>query len=563
MEMDDQEIDGHKSTGDPLKNFYSEILTKLREISWEDFENLTESSLREVGFYEVHRLSRGSQQGKDIIGTWISRFTYGRELKFRFQCKHSIREKALKKTDVGDAITDFLSQEKDEILIIVTNCALSNDLIESLDKLASKGVFALNSTRAVRFFSGCKNILAEYIDIHDIPFQEYRNYFDSKSWFESLLSLKEEKDLIYNLNRYWTEPYTWFFHKNETNSIQRMWTTDGGDFCLSVHNQTSNLIDLSGLKIVFISKDELPEFGILNTTPKGSHDIPIFEVELSNKFEEIPLVDEENKLLKPDSQYFCLIDFKGIDPGIYHFQFRDSGNLGSRFLRESQVYSIAFIPEKLPEGYIHIHESWPQSLLLIEEIFQLTESDRKDFLSLCNGGCLLFRDTDGQVYMKYPSRNGKKKGFVPDMPGLKIENYLTKFVDAHASFDTRMKFFHLTHWRVWCEEALDHTEPRAPFRRAMRGLEKSESKELVVDSLFKAHERAPFSGIGNLLLYKAFMMMGYDGFAKFHLNLAYLNNPKDPKISAHHFKVLKKRSKDIYLERIPEEKWDEFNEEIS
>ncbi len=561
QKMGNSEINGHKSTGDPLKNFYSEILSKLRGITWEDFENLTEATVKEVGFYDVHRLSRGSQQGKDIIATWISRFTYGRELKIRFQCKHTCRDKSIKKTDVGDAITDFLSQEEDDILVIVTNATLSNDLIDSLDKLAQKGVFALPSTRAVRFFCTSRNVLDNFIDLEGITFQEYRNYFDAKHWFESLISLKEEHDLTYSLNRFWTEPYTWFFHQNHEKYIERMWTTSGGEFCLSIHNNTSNLVDLSGLKLTFIGRDELPDFGILNTTGKGSHDIPIYEVILSKELEETSLIDEGNQFLKPGSEYFCLIDFKGIDPGIYHFQFKDSGNIGTRFIRESHIYSIVYLPEYLPKNYIHVYESWPNSLLIIEKIFEMTEEERGEILCSSNGSCILFRDPSGKVFLKYPSRDGKEEGFVPDMPSVEINNEMTKFIYVHGSSMTRMEYSYLN-WRDWCEEALDSTEPIAPIRRAMQGLSQGESRNVVLDSLFKAHERAPFFATANYLQFLAFKKLGYDGFAKFHLNLAYINNPQNPEISANHFLVFNKKPKEEYLLNIPKDKWEKFEEEL-
>ncbi len=224
--------------------------------------------------------------------------------------------------------------------------------------------------------------------------------------------------------------------------------------------------------------------------------------------------------------------------------------------------SIVYLPENLPKKYIHVYEHWPNSLLIIEKIFEMTEEERGKILCSSNGSCVLFRDPRGKVFLKYPSHDGKEGGFVPDMPGVEINNEMTKFIYAHGSRNANMEYSYLLNWMDWCEEALDSTEPRAPLGRAMRAISEGKSRNVVLDSLFKAHERAPFSWTANYLLFIAFNKLGYDGFAKFHLNLAYINNPHNPEISANHFLVFNKKSKKEYLLNIPKDKWEKFEEEL-
>lgn len=55
-------------TLDPAESAYQPIATKLKSLSWEEFEILTASLVAEIGFCDVHRLTRGSQQVKTSLG---------------------------------------------------------------------------------------------------------------------------------------------------------------------------------------------------------------------------------------------------------------------------------------------------------------------------------------------------------------------------------------------------------------------------------------------------------------------------------------------------------------
>ncbi len=562
MDISDKMIDGKESTSDPLYDFYSIILERIRKITWEEFERLTEETLKEIGFVDVQRLSRGSQQGKDIVATWISRFTYGREIRIRFQCKHKSKVNLLKKNVVGDAITDFLTQENDEILVIVTNGVLSNDFWDTLDKCCKKGVFAISSNRAARFFCSNRRVLERFIDLQDISFNEYSHYFDYKGWFESLISQKSGEEVIFTLYKYWTEPYTWFFYQSDSLKIERKWTTVGGDFCLSVQNNSKSVIDLSGLTLCLVGMDNLPEFGVVNTTPKGSHDISRIEIPLNDQLKNISIVKEENRFLSPNGNYFCLMDFIGQDPGIYHFKFIDTANVATRKIRESQVYSIAYIPDPRPPTYVDVYESWPNSFLIVQKLFELTPEERSIFFKGKDKLCILYRDAEGSLQLKSPTLVNADEEVVSEMAGIKITHQLGQYVSPMSDKITISRFQHLIYWSDWCEEILDATEPRAPLRRAMRLIGKKASTEVILDALMKAHERTPLSRTINVLLFMAFNSLGYDGFSKFHLNLAYLSAPYDPHIAAEHLKLFGKISKEDYLLHIPSELVQEFESEL-
>lgn len=556
------EINGNRHTDDPMRNYYSELSNRLRSLTWENFENLTAKALWEIGFVDVHKLTRGSQQGKDIIGTWISRFTYGRERKFRFQCKHKSSHGNLRKADVGDSISDFLAQDNDEVLVIVTNANLSNDLIDQLDRLCEKNVFAISSNRTCRFFGALGDGLSEFIQTDIDVFPSYSHFFDFRKWFESLLSAKSENDIIFTLYRFWTEPYTWFFHQSEDKLISRIWTTFGGEFSLSIQNRSSRVLDISGLSLEIIKKEELPEFGVINTTPKGGHNLPRFNVELSDKTKSIQLSKDQDKFLTPGSSYSCILDFVGHDPGIYHIVFRSTTVDGPEKPRESQTYIIAYIPDPPPDNFISIHQSWPSSYMLIQKLFELGAKVRKDLFGVNNRSFSLFRNPDGKLVMKYMKPGDTEFRILPEMPELEIDHPLSNYVQASMSHSSSFKYMYLEGWTDWYEEIIDDTEPRAPIRRGINLKSIGAQKEITIDALNKGHERTPLSRTANIILYECFSNLGYTGFARFHLNLAYIAASYDPNIASEHCKVFQKPM-DEYLIHLSDENKKDFKEKLS
>jgi hypothetical protein len=55
------EIDGKYPLDDPLEEYYTIILDRISKLTWDQFEKLTEKTIKEMGFIDVHRLTRGSQ----------------------------------------------------------------------------------------------------------------------------------------------------------------------------------------------------------------------------------------------------------------------------------------------------------------------------------------------------------------------------------------------------------------------------------------------------------------------------------------------------------------------
>ena len=531
------------TTDDPASLAYNKFETAVKRISWEDFEKLTMSLILELGFCNVQRLSRGSQQGRDIIGIWESRFVLGRRIPFRFQCKHKKRDDYIRKRDLGDSLADFLLQDSDEIFIIITNAYLSNDVIEQIDKASESGVYAISKKQLFRLIASCPQTAKSFLKLDLDICESIRHYFDTTSWIEAICNNKASNDLKITLHRFWTEPYTWFFYMDANGKMYRKWTTFGGDFRLSIQNSTPEVQNVSGLTLHLIKRKPLPEFAVVNTTPKGGENLKKISINLSQKLGTYDL-SRGNIYLNPGGFYNCLIDFQPSDPGIYYFQIRLEGCGGSQRIRESDIYSIVALPDPIPSNYIYLHESWPQSLVIVETLFKMSPEERLEKFGQEDCHLMLFRKESGELVIKY-SPKSEKNYSVPDMKEIVVDHPLASILTAWGSSKTMGKYFFPESYKDWADEWLDYSEPRAPLHRAERLQSKKADIRLIQDALLKAHERAPWHSKLNAEYAAIYYSLGYRGFAQFYMEAAYVAAPNNPIIAGMHYLLKKALNKQV------------------
>lgn len=520
-------------TLDPAESGYQPIATKLKSLSWEEFEILTASLVAEIGFCDVHRLTRGSQQGKDIIGTWESRFVLGHRVPFRFQCKH--KQKAsfyLKKKDLGDSLTDFLLQSRDEVLVIVTNGQLSNDLIDQMDNAADKGVYAICQNQLIRLITSCPETAEAFLGLTPDLCESTRQFFEVRDWIEAICSNATSSDFKVTLHRFWTEPYTWFFHQDTTRRLHREWTTSGGEFRLSCQNSSLEIQDVSGLTLTLIDRKPLPEFAIINTTPKGGQSLKRVNINLSDNLGSFDL-SPDDAYLAPGESYNCLIDFRPVDPGIYTFQVRWEGGGGSKRIRESDIYTIISLPDPLPASYVNLLEAWPQSLIIIETLFSMSPEERLEKFGSQGSDLFLFRKESGELVIKY-CRKTATECFVSNMKEILVDHPLANILFTRGNSETIVRYHHLLDCKYWVDEWLDRSEPRAPLSRAESLQTNGADVRLIQDALLKAHERAPWHPKLNTTYAAIYYSLGYRGYAQFYMGLAYTASPNNPIVAGMH-----------------------------
>ena len=531
------------TTIDPVEDAYQSIAMDIKKISWEDFENLTKSLVAELGFHSVHRLTRGSQHGKDIIGTWESRFVLGRRVQFRFQCKHKQGCGNITKKDIGDSISDFLLQNADEILVIVTNAQLSNDLIDQMDKASDSGVYAISQNQLIRLITSCPQTAGSFLGLTIDLCESTRQYFENRDWIETICNNKSSDDLKITLHRFWTEPYTWFFYEDTTGRVVREWTTFGGEFRLGCRNFSQEIQDFSGLSLHLLKREPLPKFAVVNTTPKGGQNLKRVEITLSKKLGSFD-IGPDSQYLAPDEFYNCLVDFQPKDPGIYMFQIRLEGSGGSKRIRESEVFTIVALPKYFPRNYIDLHESWPQSFVIIEKLFQMSKEQRRKTFGLMGSNLILFKKESGELVIKYHSKL-KPCPLVSDMKEISIDHPLADLICAYGNSATRGKYYHLLKFRNLLDEWFDCSEPRAPLHRAEVLCSNDSDIRHTHDALQKAHERAPWHPKLNAQYAVVYYRLGYRGFAQFHMGVAYTVTPANPIIAGMHFSLQKILNKQI------------------
>lgn len=520
-------------TLDPAESAYQPIATKLKSISWEEFEILTASLVAEIGFCDVHRLTRGSQQGKDIIGTWESRFVLGHRVPFRFQCKHKQKASYLRKKDLGDSLTDFLLQSRDEILVIVTNGQLSNDLIDQMDNAADKGVYAICQNQLIRLITSCPETAEAFLGLTPDLCESTRQFFEVRDWIEAICSNAASSDFKVTLHRFWTEPYMWFFHQDTTGRLHREWTTSGGEFRLSCQNSSLEIQDVSGLTLTLIDKKPLPEFAIINTTPKGGQSLKRVSINLSDNLGSFDL-SPDDAYLAPGESYNCLIDFRPVDPGIYTFQVRWEGGGGSKRIRESDIYTIISLPDSLPASYVNLLESWPQSLIIIETLFSMSPEERLEKFGSQGSDLFLFRKESGELVIKYCRKTATER-FVSNMKEIPVDHPLANILVAWGNSATIVRYHHLLDCKYWADEWLDRSEPRAPLSRAKSLQTNGADVRLIQDALLKAHERVPWHPKLNTTYAAIYYSLGYRGYAQFYMGTAYTASPNNPIVAGMHF----------------------------
>lgn len=543
---------------DPVAAAYEPIAAKVKALTWRQFEDLVAALLLEAGFVDVQRLTSGSQQGKDIVATWPSRFYLGSTTRFRVQVKHKPEREFLTKSEIGDSIADFLSQHSDGVLLIVTNGKLANDLLEQIDRLLEQGhaIHCLAGNRFFRFLSALGRAAKDLVGVEDAEREALHHTFEIRDWVEQLGTPKRPRFSFY---RYWTEPYTWFFYKDPAGKIQRQWTTVGGEFRLSCFNPNQEVEQIGRIVLKVTRREELPEFGVINSTPKGGHTVKRVTVELTCRLGEFVLNDESSQMLAPGGCFSCLVDFKPVDPGIYHIRICAEGTGGNQAVRESEDFTIVSMGNldvwRGCKEYILVQESWPRGLAIIEALFKLPAEtvlnlkqkntpvsawldlvDEQLFVSLrCRGTGLVLEEIT-----RFPlsTSNDELLMLICDRGvGRAVEKGLyngRSFVESHN----------------WFEEQTDPTEPRGISSRAFRLLKESHSSQEVLEVLEKANERSPQRAKSAANYACLSYQIGFKGYALFYLTTAYHNAPSLPAIAGLYRGLLSKLGKPL-----PDEEW--------
>lgn len=556
------------SLKDPVAAIYESIGDQLRNLTWSQFEDLVQDFMREAGFLNVQKLTRGSQQGKDIIGTWDSRFCLGRRVKFRVQVKHKGNNGLLKKASVGDSITDFLSQTEDKVLLIVTNGQLANDLIDQIDRLIQQGhiVQALAGERLQRLLAAYAKTWTQYLGRLDGEREALHHEFAFRDWLECLAMQAEKEQATFSLSRYWTEPYTWFFYKPEGNTIERLWTTSGGDFRFSCHNPSGQIQPLGRIVLSVCEKEKLPPNAVINTTPKGWHELKTIRISLSEKLGDFVLNDKDSEHLGPHGCFSCLLVFDGIDPGIYHFRIRCEGFGGSQSVRESRMYTLVSLgkeyPKTKPLGVIDVFECWPISMPMIKTLLQLPQKQWDLYGSHTKHVTAMYEPNTDALVMSLSTcdDNGKRiildrldihtphdhiirkkslilsPGNMNDVIRALPAGMSPKDVNEHFA----RVFKEIMDMKSRYAEVTDPSEPRDIGHRAYEMTKHECDRKDVLAVLEKAHERTPqnakLSASYGCLCYK----LGYLGYAQFYIECAFCCAPYNPAIAALRHCLLRK-----------------------
>lgn len=542
---------------DPVAAAYEPIAAKVKALTWRQFEDLVAALLLEAGFVDVQRLTSGSQQGKDVIATWPSRFYLGTTTRFRVQVKHKPEREFLTKSEVGDSIADFLSQDSDEVLLIVTNGKLANDLLEQIDRLLEQGfaVHALAGNRFIRFLSALGRAAQDVVGIEEAERKALHHTFEVRDWVEQLCVPKRPRFSFY---RFWTEPYTWFFYRDSSGKIQRQWTTVGGEFRLSCFNPTQEVEQVGRIVLKVTRREDLPELGVINSTPKGGHKVKRVTVELTGKLGEFVLNDEASQLLAPGGCFSCLVDFKPVDPGIYYIRVYAEGAGGNQTVRESEEFTIVSMGSldvwRGCSEYILVKEGWPRGLAVIESLFNLpTETIQK--LNAKGAPISAYLDlVDERLFVSLQctgtSRNHTEEALRYPL-STDYDDMLMLICDRgtrRAVMKGLQRSFFLAF--DWFAERNDVTEPRGIASRAFRHHKSNHPPQEVVEILEKASERAPQRSEDAADYACLCYELGFKGYALFYMTNAYSNAPYLPAVAGLYRGLLSKLGKPL-----PDEAW--------
>lgn len=535
---------------DPTQKEIDAVLQKLKGMSWDKFETFTRDLLSELGFRDAIVLTRGSQQGKDIVAKWHSDFTLGREVRCRFQCKHKSKGGLVDKKDIGDSVADFYGQSEDAFLFIVSNASLTNDAFSLLDQGFEKGLRYICGSQLVRLISAAPISAKSYLGITSLELKALRHFFDAKNWFEAQLQSKSTRGLVFSLSRFWTEPYTWFFYNSPSDEIVRDWTVSGGEFRFSCHNASADVQDVAGIELVLLNRTELPEFGIVNTTPKGGHSVKRVNIPLSNTlgvFNIGPAIPK-GTYLESGRSYNCLIDFQTVDPGIYTFKIRSTGRGGGANIRESEIFRIVSLPKELPATYIDLHMWWPRSRIVIDKALSLSTTERNSFLNdIPNPELSVDKNSETGKWELVASERCTKKpeGAGADAPvyfeyvprrSLALDDVTSEILNTRLRLDRRplleQSFTEFErNERLW-DELMDESEPRGPADRYSGSQDTINNHLERFDPILKAHERMPWQAKFNADYACDYWHKGFKGHAKFYIHLAMLSSSANPGICA-------------------------------
>jgi Restriction endonuclease len=543
---------------DPVASAYEPIAAKVKSLSWRQFEELVAALLREAGFVDVQRLTSGSQQGKDIIATWPSRFYLGTTTRFRIQVKHKPKRGYLTKSEIGDSIADFVSQHSDEVLFIITNGKLANDLLEQIDRLLEQGfaVHPLAGNRFIRFLAALGRAAREKVGVEDAEREALHHIFEVRDWVEQVCTPKR---LRFSFYRYWTEPYTWFFYRDSSGKILRRWTTSGGEFRLSCFNPHRELQQIGRTVLKVSRREELPEFGVINSTPKGWHAIKHVTVALTRNLGEFVLNDEANQMLAPGGCFSCLVDFKPVDPGIYHIRVSAEGTGGNQTVRENEEFTIVSLGDldvwRGCKDYILARESWPAGIALVDALFNLSsETVRRVMIRACGAPVSAWLELlDEKLFVSLRCcRDRRSIEEIARFPLNTRNDALLMRICSSGSTRAVEKELHIDCFdsRRWFEEQADPTGARGITSRAFKLLKARRPLEDVMEAVEKASERTPQRAESAADYACMCYKLGFKGFALFYLTTAYYNAPYLPAIAGLYCGLLSKLGK-----LLPDEKW--------
>ncbi len=510
---------------------YERVEKALKGLDGERFEQFCVDVLKEIGFGDVQQLKRGSQQGKDIIAVWHSRFVLGQDVRFRFQCKHVATERTITPPIVGADIAHFTAQSVDQHLVLLSNVSMSNDLIALTDSLLHQGVTPITGARFIRFLSVAPRAVRAWLGEESVSaLSALVHLFEIRDWFESICLARAQASGL-TIRRFWTEPYTWLFDLDPTtDKSRRYWTTTGGDMVLNWFNNTTGIISVEGLFLRVLSRRDLPSFGVVCTTPKGGAGILRTDCALKEVGQRIPL-NKEIAHLAPGAALSSLLAFSNSDPGIYEFEIACEGGGGSQVGRHGPVFEIAAIrPFTVPDGYISFHGDWPSCKPAIEQLLSIPRDQLIDKFGTTELDAALDRAEDGSIVIRLSPRSDRQRTFfVPLMGG--PTDMLKTFGDARnpeffRNFDDRIAFV---------DESLDPSEPRGPLNRAHLLIAANAPLTEILNCLDKAHERAPLHPKLNVDYALLAYQLNQPGMAKFYLDMSRKLAPGNPIIAGLHY----------------------------
>lgn len=510
------------------KSVYNPIASALLGLTWEEFEEICFDAVTELGFLDVRRLQRGSQQGRDIVAVWPSRELVGTEVRFRFQCKHSARPGRLsKQSDLGWDIVDFAAQRDDEVLFVLTNAQLTNDLYNTFDRLRENNVQLFSDTRLLRLLMATPRTtgrLLERTGGGKLPIANHD--LDVRSLVEAVCSGKGKTSKLV-VSRYWTDPYTWFICRDGA-EYKRLWTTSGGSLRVSYTNDSDDIESLSGLSLHVLRKRPLPEQWVLCTTPKGGSGATVLSIRLENEGQVFRL--EANRSHLPPGKSFCaVVEFVGGEEGIYELEVRVDGVNGP--LRRSKTFTLVVVHENHKRP--HVHGNWPSSWFACKALLELGDSEieRRFGSTEISGSVSRAPNNEVRLLVHVP---GIAVTSVPDLPYLVLDAPHSLLVtDNDHRFPEHNTYTNPLRGVIQ-DELLDSTEPRGPLARASALRMLNAPVVQVLDALEKAHERTPLHPRINENCALVAYEVGARGVAKYYMNLAYLGLPNSPVVAALH-----------------------------